>query len=59
MSEKKEIILKPCPFCGGKAILDDCGDKRSYFVRCEKCKVAQEHLYRAYRAAVTAWNRRV
>lgn len=49
--------LKTCPFCGGKAKLEDLGDYR-YFVRCEKCGINQDHLYHDKRAAVIAWNRR-
>ena len=51
--------LKECPFCGGKAVLDDCGDRHSYFVRCKKCGVNQDHLYFSKAAAIKAWNRRV
>lgn len=51
--------LKECPFCGGKAILDDCGDHKSYFVRCKKCGINQEHLYHSKVTAIKAWNRRV
>lgn len=48
--------LKPCPFCGGKAEMEDVG--RLYFVRCRRCGVNQDHLYHSKQAAVKAWNRR-
>lgn len=61
--------LKPCPFCGGKAIIRYCenGDRyRSniYYpskrgaVICEKCRV-ETHVYSRASKAVNAWNRRV
>lgn len=52
-----EIKLKPCPFCGHKAVIDDCGDNR-YFVRCSHCSINQDKLYAQKCDAVKAWNRR-
>lgn len=49
--------LKPCPFCGAKAIVDDCGDNR-FFVRCSKCSINQDKLFFQRCDAVKAWNRR-
>ena len=49
--------LKPCPFCGGKPIIDDCGDHR-YFVRCTKCSINQDKLFAQKCDAVRVWNRR-
>ena len=32
--------LKPCPFCGGKAVLEDLDfEDKEYYVVCEKCGV--------------------
>ena len=56
-NKENDSGLKRCPFCGGNAIIDDCGDNR-YFVRCERCKVAQDYLYRTKKSASSAWNRR-
>lgn len=61
--------LKPCPFCGGKAIIlyHENGDSyRSniYYpskrgaVICEKCRCSL-HTYARAKDAVNAWNRRV
>jgi len=36
--------LKPCPFCGGKAILETCGG-HEFFIKCEKCSINQDKLY--------------
>ena len=49
--------LKPCPFCGHKAVVEDCGDN-SYFVRCSHCSINQDKLYAQKCDAVKAWNRR-
>ena len=62
------IELKPCPFCGGKAIIryhENGNQYRSnlYYaskrgtVTCEKCRCAL-HIYAKVKDAVNAWNRR-
>lgn len=51
------VELKPCPFCGGEAIIDDCGEHR-YFVRCTKCSINQDKLFTQKCDAARAWNRR-
>ena len=53
-SKKEKYKLKPCPFCGGKAILieklyqeaADCGGERipefdEFYVECIKCSFAR------------------
>lgn len=54
--------LKPCPFCGGKAILsgshtvaDETFELR--FVFCESC-CTETRLYSTKQKAIDAWNRR-
>lgn len=47
--------LKPCPFCGGEAYLDDDG---WFQVICENCR-ACVRLENNRSDAVAAWNRRV
>lgn len=39
--------LKPCPFCGGKAMLSDVDDRDDPFVivLCEKCGIQTPKLY--------------
>lgn len=58
MSEQK---LKPCPFCGGKAILKiNHGFNReiiSSFAYCEECGVATRS-YALEKTSIGAWNRR-
>lgn len=50
--------LKPCPFCGGEATVEDCGNNQ-FFVRCIKCSINQDKLYTQKCDAVRAWNRRI
>ena len=56
--------LKPCPFCGGKALLshDHTGLGTSY-VRCEKCGLESIRFYKSFDhasddEAAEFWNRR-
>ena len=46
--------LKPCPFCGGTAILYDAGIP---YVRCDTCGT-QTTAYQTPDEAIAAWNRR-
>lgn len=58
---KKTIELKPCPFCGGEAIIEDCGtcgNAGRYFVKCSKCEIAQDALWATKQTAVKRWNKR-
>ena len=59
------VELKPCPFCGGEAYIDnnryEVRNKTllgiTYFVRCSKCQV-ESFEYHSKADAVKAWNRR-
>ena len=54
--------MKPCPFCGGKPELILLGmfkNSNECFVKCNKCKIEQGHMYMSKQAAITAWNRRI
>ena len=53
--------LKPCPFCGGQAILfvhtfHKLND--SYSVGCSKCQAHTYSFYDTIGTAIDAWNRR-
>ena len=58
--------LKPCPFCGGDALLsvdqdsvtDTAGRKWAYVIVCSKC-CATTGLTFSSRMAAGSWNRRV
>lgn len=57
--------LKPCPFCGGHAVLGkatmtivvDGKDKMGYFAYCLNCECRMPK-YRKKESAIEAWNRR-
>ena len=58
------VELKPCPFCGGKALLshDHAGIGASY-IRCEKCGLESIRFLKSFEIAsddkaVEFWNRR-
>lgn len=52
-----ELPLR-CPFCGGKAeVHNPLGNE--YFVKCSKCGINQDKLYKQRCDAVKAWNKRV
>ena len=54
MSEK----LRNCPFCGGKARLNEYKDCEVWYeVRCDECAVRTEQ-YETVDEAVRVWNRR-
>lgn len=57
-------VLKPCPFCRGKAFV--AWEDYSFYGRCFECgATGKKHFYvhkdemqRAYEEAAVAWNRR-
>lgn len=62
--------LKPCPFCGGKAVPIYCENGSSYTsnilylskrgtIKCSKCEIRLPRVYRRISRAIEAWNRRV
>ena len=62
------VELKPCPFCGGKAVLDHSSgltlSLSMSYIRCNKCG-AKTRMFAistaesSDRQAAEAWNRRV
>lgn len=55
----KDIKLKPCPFCGGKAIIEKSNvEYPNYFARCTTCRV-QTMWYADKEKLVAAWNNRI
>ena len=62
----KQVKLKPCPFCGGKAILTDSyyaggalKDSRLWDIKCQTfgCGATIEDFIFA-KEAIAAWNKR-
>lgn len=65
------MILKPCPFCGGKAKMQSdiryprpkCEPKKAFVVVCQtrNCIIGfvDERYYLSEKKAMDAWNRRV
>lgn len=53
MSDK----LKPCPFCGGEAIVDGCDDTL-WIVICKDCN-ASINYNETKQDAIIAWNSRI
>ncbi len=54
--------LKPCPFCGGNAVLQS-GERGGWFVECLECHattslVHSETSVAPLTDAIAAWNRR-
>lgn len=54
--------LKPCPFCGGKAVMQSFSTQREkcirYRVICDKCGVENGWEHFKSEEAAEAWNRR-
>lgn len=55
-------ILKPCPFCGGKAEFmsgRDYAMPTHYYVYCTKCYCRTPIRYDNEKNAIKTWNRRI
>lgn len=56
--------LNNCPFCGGKADIEESPQKMEVYIRCQKCGIRTEKImaridYCAQAKAASMWNRRV
>ena len=49
--------LKPCPFCGGEAIIDGCDDTL-WIVICKECNASIGYK-ETKEEAIEAWNKRI
>lgn len=64
MNAKKNILTKPCPFCGGEAELRSVIDNRdeTYAIHCKACHMHfTKFVWRAYDRidVIKEWNGRV
>jgi Lar family restriction alleviation protein len=55
--------LKPCPFCGGEALMREryingIANTKHYRRECRHCKATFAHWFRSIKRANEAWNRR-
>lgn len=53
--------LKPCPFCGGQAHIQECKGslgKITYTVMCNKCRAVNSGFLLDRDGAIQSWNRR-
>ena len=53
-------LLKPCPFCGGRANLtfkESRIDRKYWIARCDMCRVRTDYEY-TKAGAIRVWNRR-
>ena len=59
---KVQYKLKPCPFCGGNAVMHTWRDERfrrnPTRIECDECGVSTT-IYDMIRQAVAAWNKRL
>lgn len=58
--------LKPCPFCGGDAVVEDCGNHEeewggpweAWIVECPKCDIYMGTEDMSKAGAISKWNTR-
>ena len=50
--------LKPCPFCGGEAVMCGYQDEMLYYVKCRDCGACSDGAQLSAETAAAAWNRR-
>ena len=55
MIDELDVDLKPCPFCGGNAYIDDYD--RSYIAICWNCH-AETYEFKDKEECIRAWNNR-
>ena len=63
--ETKKIDLKPCPFCGCKAVIEDISteDERYYMIQCKNEECGASACFGDHsttkKGTTDAWNKRV
>ena len=62
VAEDATVQLKPCPFCGGDAHIDETvngGTRKMYRIECAECYANSQWFFDHPDGAVEIWNRRV
>lgn len=57
-TDEKSDDLKPCPFCGGKAILSSWELLHEHSVSCSRCHAVSGDYEDTREKAIMRWNRR-
>lgn len=50
--------MKPCPFCGGEAVMCGYQDEMLHYVKCRDCGACSDGAQLSAETAAAAWNRR-
>ena len=66
VNEEREVCLKPCPFCGSKAVIDYdnggyMGEYQGYYIRCSNADCIASSFFDTdshLKNAIEGWNRR-
>lgn len=58
-SSDGELKLKPCPFCGGKAVMNEYSGREytCYYIECPHCHISTQVKY-SETMTIKTWNRR-
>lgn len=55
--DKNFVLLKPCPFCGSKAVIKNHGYQN--YIMCQDCRVNTKYVdYQDVESIVNEWNSR-
>lgn len=52
------VDMKPCPFCGGEAVMCGFQDEMMHYVKCRDCGACSDGAQLSTETAAAAWNRR-
>lgn len=58
MNEQVSVELKPCPFCGGMAFMDDNPEIKVNWIECKVCGASPHVFSNTVELAIEVWNKR-